>query len=40
VLKDEFALLREQSIDPPLFAEIEPALLTAQNRLGIGSVQR
>jgi tetratricopeptide (TPR) repeat protein len=40
VLKDEFALLREQSIDPPLFAEIELALLTAQNRLGIGSVQR
>jgi tetratricopeptide (TPR) repeat protein len=40
VLKDEFALLREQSIDPPLFAEMELALLTAQNRLGIGSVQR
>jgi hypothetical protein len=40
VLKGEFAHLRENAIDPPLFAEIEQDLVHAQNRLGIGSVQR
>ena len=40
VLRDEFGRMREYSIDPPIFAEIERELVDAQNRLGIGSVQR
>ena len=40
VLKDEFAHLRQNGIDLPLFAAIELEIVSAQNRLGIGSVQR
>jgi tetratricopeptide (TPR) repeat protein len=40
VLKDEFGHLRQNGIDLPLFAEIELEIVSAQNRLGIGSVQR
>jgi hypothetical protein len=40
VLKDEFGHLRKNGIDLPLFAEIELEIVSAQNRLGIGSVQR
>ena len=40
VLKDEFALLRGQAIDPPLFAELELEIVQAQHKLGIGVLQR